>query len=104
MSRAKRGNLIVKSLPAWAMPQVNKAFNSVFKQYLPRPIKLARDWTAAYKPANLAHCCGVFDGKKLVAQSASRRFTASIEGTSLPWASYGNVLTLPESRGKGLGT
>lgn len=85
-------------------PAMNRMYNRVFGEWLLKPADLIREEPDIYGPANLRHCWGAFDGKRLVAHVAARRATVAMEGATLLWASYGNVMTDPAYRGKGIAT
>src|SRR5262245_50861306 len=79
-------------------------YNRIFKEWLLRPADLAREVAATYGPANRRYCLGAFDGARLVAHATARPARVVIEGAELKWSGYGNVMTDPEYRGRGIAT
>jgi predicted N-acetyltransferase YhbS len=94
--------LPIRRLKPEHLPQVEKSFNKIFGEYNRRYIVLLRDSPHVYAGKNLNNCFAVFDGRKVVAQVASRPARMVMEGADLVWASYGNVYSLPEYRGRHL--
>ncbi len=84
------------------VPVVNRHFNRIFGEYLKRHVELMRVEPAVYGRSGLPYCFGAFCGKELVAQSAARPVRLSIENIHLLWATFGNVYTLPQYRGRGI--
>src|SRR5262245_25569458 len=96
--------LKIKPIKSSDVPVLSKIHTSIFKEWNPHPIKLERDFAPTYSKENLPGCFAVYDGKKIVGHAASRTLPLRVEGAPLEWAAYGNVMMLPECRGKGAGT
>jgi len=96
-------SLPIRRIKPEHLPQLETLFNQVFGQwYLRLPVLLKRDWPHIYYGSNIRNCYGAFDGGKLVAHTAARPVRIAMEGAELLWASYGNVMTHPDYRGRHL--
>jgi hypothetical protein len=84
------------------LPELSRGFNQVFKQYLPWTIRLEHHFAPSYVPENRAFTCVALDGKKIAAHASGKAYGVRVGDARITWSSYGNVMTLPEYRGKGL--
>lgn len=85
------------------IPQLEVLFTQILGAWsLRQPVRFLRDMPHIYAGKNIKHCYAAFDGPKVVAHVASRPARIVMEGAELAWASYGNVMTRPEYRGRRL--
>lgn len=84
------------------LPELSRGFNQVFKQYLPWTIRLEHHFAPSYVPENRAYTCVAMDGKKIAAHASGKAYGVRVGDARITWSSFGNVMTLPEYRGKGL--
>ncbi len=94
----------LKALKPSQFAELDRGFNLVFKEYLPRFIHLNRDFAPSYVPENLSNTCVALDGKKVAAHASGKTYGVRCGAANFVWASYGNVMTLPEYRGQGIAT
>lgn len=83
-------------------PQTERLYNAIFGEHVGRRVSLVREEPFIYSEANARYCLGVFDGKRLVSHAVGRPARVVIEGAEFRWASYGNVMTDPGYRGRGI--
>ena len=94
----------VRPMKPAMLPEMNRLFNAIFSDYFFRSMKLERDFAASYVPANHANALVALHGNKVVAHAVAKPADLKMEGAVLRWASFGNVMTLPDYRGRGIAT